>query len=241
MIPDRAPRRPDRIPEPPARSAQDTVSSIHLANVLAHRLGSLVSGIVGYTDLLMEDLGEPGQRDLAMRILESAQRIEHVLTDLSHYTRPISPEAEPVSVGQIAGDALRVLPDEVAERVVLDLAAVAGRRAIADPYLSRDVLTFLLHNAAEAAPRPASIVLRAATAADGRTLWFDVENDARPDAETLARLFEPFYTTKARNLGVGLPMARRYARAQLGDVVLVSDGSEGPLVVRFSLPAARMG
>jgi signal transduction histidine kinase len=235
-----ASRRADRIPEPPIRGAVDGVSSIHLANVLTHRLGSLVSGIAGFTELLLERLGDSEQRELAMRIMESALRIEHVLADLTHYTRPISPEIEPMPVRTLFDDVLRVLSDEVAERIVVDAGDLGARHVVADPYLARDVLTYLLLNAIEATPGKEPVTLRASPGVPASVLWLEVENPASLEPAIAGRMFEPFFTTKARNLGVGLPLARRYARMQLGDVTLVANGLDGRVVLRFSLPASRL-
>ena len=233
-------RRADRIPESPARGGSAAVSSIHLANVLSHRLGSLTAGIAGFTELLLERLADIEQRDLAMRIMESTLRIEQVLADLTHYTRPTTPEIESIAIGSLLDDVLRVLPDEVAERAVISTGGLEARHVVADPYLARDVLMFLILNAVEATPGSGSVTLRATVGEPESVFWFEVENEASLEPAIAGRMFEPFFTTKARNLGVGLPLARRYARMQLGDVTLVKDGRDGRVVLRFSLPVSRL-
>ncbi len=233
-------RRADRIPESPARGGSAAVSSIHLANVLSHRLGSLTAGIAGFTELLLERMADTEQRDLAMRIMESTLRIEQVLADLSHYTRPTTPEIESMTIGSLLDDVLRVLPDDVAERIVVSAGDLEARHVVADPYLARDVLTFLVLNAVEATLDAGTVTLRASIGDPESVFWFEVENFASVEPAIAGRMFEPFFTTKARNLGVGLPMARRYARMQVGDVTLVKDGRDGVVVVRFSLPASRL-
>jgi len=233
-------RRADRIPEPSTRAGAEGVPSIHLANVLSHRLGSLVAGIEGYTELLLERLAETDQRDLAMRIIESAQRIEHVLADLAHYTRPATPEIESISVGSLLDDLLRVLPDEVAERVVISTGEHSDRHVVADPFLARDGLAYLLLNAVEATPNRGPVTLSVATDGTGTWVHLDVRNEASLEPAIAGRMFEPFFTTKAHNLGVGLPLARRYARMQAGDVTLEKDGRDGEVVVRFTLPVSRL-
>ena len=208
--------------------------------MLSHRLGSLVAGIEGFTELLLERLAETEQRDLAMRIIESAQRIEHVLADRAHYTRPTTPEIESISVGSLLDDLLRVLPDEVAERVVVSVGEHADRHVVADPFLARDVLAYLLLNAAEATPDRGAVTLGVGTDGTGTWVHLDVGNEAYLEPAIAGRMFEPFFTTKAHNLGVGLPLARRFARMQAGDVTLVRDGREGQVVVRFTLPVSRL-
>src|SRR5262249_54818262 len=41
------------------------------------------------------------------------------------------------------------------------------------------------------------------------------------------KIFEPLYTTKARGMGLGLPVSRTLARANAGDVTVTSRAGEG--------------
>jgi two-component system sensor histidine kinase FlrB len=55
--------------------------------------------------------------------------------------------------------------------------------------------------------------------------------------EVRARLFEPFYTTRADGTGLGLPLARRIARAHGGEIDVESAPGAGTTVV-VRLPRA---
>ncbi len=55
--------------------------------------------------------------------------------------------------------------------------------------------------------------------------------------ETLARAFEPFYTTKAKGTGLGLPIVKTIVDAHKGSIDLESAPREGT-TVRLRLPAA---
>ena len=229
-------RSSDRPAVPDRPQAPTPAEAAHLADVLSHRLRGLVSGIVGFTDLLLEQLSSNGQRELAMRIMESAQRIEHVLADLKHFTRPVTPEPEDIPISVLLGELVRRLPDEMAERLKLDLEAARGHQIRADRYLARDIVLHLVQNAAEASKAPASIGLTVTPA--GTKVRIDISNEGSIDPDVLPFLFEPFYTSKARNLGVGLPLSRRLARLQGGDVTLVDGGPPGFVIFRLEIPAA---
>lgn len=55
------------------------------SQVITHRLGSLLSGIEGYTDLILATLHQTDDRENAFRILESVSRMNGILEDLKHY------------------------------------------------------------------------------------------------------------------------------------------------------------
>jgi signal transduction histidine kinase len=56
--------------------------------------------------------------------------------------------------------------------------------------------------------------------------------------EALARVFEPFYTTKAAGTGLGLPIVRRIVEAHHGEVRVLSAQGQGTTVVVY-LPLSK--
>ena len=84
---------------------------------------------------------------------------------------------------------------------------------------------------------PGRAELRVRTAAAEGTISVTVEDSGPPvDDDTLARLFTPFYTSKADGLGIGLSMCRSIVEAHGGRIEVARNGGRG-LTVRFSVPA----
>jgi two-component system sensor histidine kinase FlrB len=87
-------------------------------------------------------------------------------------------------------------------------------------------LTNLLENALQAVERGGRIDLDARR--DGSFLRLSVRDNGRGmNAETAARLFDPFYTTRAEGTGLGLSIARGVARAHGGGIEVVSSPGAG--------------
>lgn len=223
---------------PDSAAVSDGISEevlIDLAQVLAHRLRGLVASIEGFTDLLTDTLFTREQRELALRILEGATRIERILADLQRYGQPIDPVMLPLFVEDVTADLLAPLSDEDRERVTLQVDGSVP--LLADPYLLRQALLVLVQNALDATRHRGAVRITAGADLAGQEVVFAVWNDGHidlPDAEE--RVFAPFFTTKAHNLGVGLPMAQRIARLHGGRVRLAHNDPVAGTCFTLTLP-----
>ena len=56
------------------------------------------------------------------------------------------------------------------------------------------------------------------------------------EASTLGKAFDPFFTSRRRGIGMGLPLVRRIVKRHGGDIVLESTPGRGT-TVRITLPA----
>lgn len=205
------------------RNSDEHASARRLAQVLAHRLGGLVTGIEGFTDLLADSLATPDQRELALKIMEGASRMESILTDLQRYGEPLKPVMLPVRTHEVLDDLLIPLPDDDRARIEVD-EYVDGPTGMltADPFQLRQALLALLQNALEATRRNARVRMEVSRREDA--VCFEVWNEgtiALDHAEEI--VFIPFFTTKVHNLGVGLSIARRIAWNHHGTLELTSN------------------
>ncbi len=214
-------------PLPAAPQSQADVE--RLAQVLKHRLSSLTSSIEGYTDLLTDTLGSADQRDLAFRIFESVRGIDQVVADLDIVA------ACPVPV------LVATTPDALSERMIAGLMADANRLVVdieapgtfdADEDLLLRALLSVVRNALEACCETVLLHVHPQAGA----LCFDVWN-AGILAGPSEPLFQPFYTTKARHLGLGLPYARRIAQAHGGSLMAHATDAHSGTCFRLAIPA----
>lgn len=124
--------------------------------------------------------------------------------------------------------------------LVLD-AADGIPLALGDRVHIQQVLLNLVRNAAEAIrdqPDGARQIVVACRAADAGTLEITVRDGGpRLDEATFARLFEPFYTTKPRGLGIGLALSRSIVEAH-GGMLHATRNAERGLTLRCRLPCA---
>jgi signal transduction histidine kinase len=208
------------------------------SQVISHRIGSLLSGIEGYTDLILSSLESTEDRENAFRILESVSRVGGVLQDVRHYQESLILEKEPIEVRDCVSGILHLLADSEADRLSFESNLPPVLSAEIDSSRIKQAVLSVLRNAFEATASsnlPVSLFVDVDSASS--SLRFKVFSPI-PMAEkrVRAQLFNPFFTTKAANLGLGLTMARRIFRAHGGDVTLTSNPMDPGTEFTCTLP-----
>lgn len=230
-------------PESAARAAHtpapldgfaDQAALRRMASILVHRLSGLTSAVAGYTDLLTDTLGTAEQRQMALRIFEGVAGIDRILADLQRFSRPLKPARRLVRLEEVTDGLAALLEEADWPRVQWAVEAPAACVLRVDALLLRQALLLLLQNALEATEPPVPVRFRAVL--DACTVRFEVWNEGHIDLDDPARVFDPFFTTRARNLGVGLPLARGIARAHGGALHLSTDAAAQQICFALHLP-----
>ena len=110
----------------------------------------------------------------------------------------------------------------------------------ADSIQLQQVILNLVMNGIEAmssvTERPRRLLIRSQALSAGQVEVSvrDLGIGVRP--ETMSRLFEPFFTTRSKGIGMGLPISRSIIEAHGGKLWAESDGAQGS-TFRFTLPA----
>ncbi len=181
----------------------------------------------------LEQLPASSEKRLSLASAEVA-RLERLLADILLY-------AKPLALNRSTGDIVKLLRQTVAaEDIDPARLNIETRTCPPTPFDSdrfRQVLINLVQNALQASPDDAAISISCRPAEAG---WVRIEvgngGDIIPP-KTLERAFEPFFTSKSRGTGLGLPIVRRIVAAHGGEVALTSTKSEGTRAV-VRLPTA---
>ena len=237
---ERAPIQRSGVPEiseetrPTATS--DSLSDFSL--VVSHRIGSLLSSIEGYTDLVLPSLNGKEDRDNAFRILEGLSRIAGILEDVKHYKESLTLVTEPRDIRALIDKTLILLADSESDRLSFDCDLPLSLEINVDQARIIQALLSVLRNAFEVTASSNMPVAFSIQAVQNQSaIVFKIQNPM-PIAEKRIRnqLFNPFFTTKVSNLGLGLTMARRIFRAHGGDIQLTSNELEAVTEFSCTLP-----
>jgi C4-dicarboxylate-specific signal transduction histidine kinase len=151
------------------------------------------------------------------------------------------PEQHPFDLGAAAGDVAVFLQAEARRRqVTLDFGPLpAGATVLGDQIQIQQVLINLVLNAMDAvAELPTdrrTIVVAVARTADGVCITVR-DRGHGVAAEHLPRLFDSFFSTKQRGMGLGLSIARTIVEAH-GGRIRAESGADGGAVFHVDLPA----
>ena len=208
-----------------------------MAARVAHQIRTPLSTIRGLLELLQADLAlEGSSKDYMERIIQAVDRQDRLVENLLTLSNPDPESCQAVSIPALMEDVLDMLPPDPRVSVSSE-AALAP--AWGDAFRLSEVFTNLIQNALEAAPVNGLVDVRMEPGAPGR-VRVSIRNTGEGIAEELRdRIFQPFFTTKSRGTGLGLPIARQIVEAHHGNLSLTSDGvSEATFVVDLPTTAA---
>ena len=208
-----------------------------MAAVVAHEVKNPLAGIKGAMQVLMSRRASDDSESVVMRdVVARIDALNELIQDLMTFARPRPPRLLQVNVRRVLDEAVAMLRrDPIGSS--LDVQIEGGDGSItADPDLIRATVLNLLLNAAQAMNGRGRIRVTGERR-DGA--WAIEVRDSGPGIpiELRHEVLEPFFTTKARGGGLGLPIAKRVAELHGGTLTLTCPESGGTSVT-VTLPAA---
>jgi PAS domain S-box-containing protein len=241
------------------RQSQKLESLGVLAGGVAHDFNNLLTGIMGNASLVL-DTTEPGSRSRAMlqAVLTGSERAAQLTRQLLTYAGKDQGKLQPLDVAGAARELVPLLTASIPKLVQLSLELEDSVPLVqADPAQMLQVMMNLVINAAESIPERTSGHVKVSV---GRHIlqpedyrdavvpietqnWeyvaFTVTDDgAGMDAETQARIFDPFFSTKFPGRGLGLAAVLGIVKGHGGTVIVRTTPEKGSLFTVL-LPASQ--
>lgn len=211
-----------------------------LSTVIAHELRNPLMIIRSALPSLRQATATADERVEALADVDAeTRRIDHIVGDVLDFAREVRVEALDCDLAPVVRDACEAALERQGAPWQAQLEPHAGL-ARTDPERVRQVLLALLDNAreasAEAGTPPPVIDVRLFR--QGQHLAIEVaDRGVGLDPDTLAQVFEPYFTTKRRGTGLGLAIARNVTEA-LGGHLTAWPRAGGGALFRLELPAA---
>jgi PAS domain S-box-containing protein len=227
-----------------------------MAGGVAHDFNNRLLIVMGYAELLRNELNEPRLLEFVDQIVISAERSAELTKQLLAFSRRQVLSPKSVDVGDTLSRMRRMLESLLNEKVELSLELGAKERMYCDPGQLEQVILNLAINARDAMPgggrlklatrdlAPGSPELPADLARDAFVALDVSDTGAGIADDVLPHIFEPFFTTKPAGVGTGLGLSTvdGIARQSGGCVNVETRAGAGTTVtVIFPISAASLG
>ena len=236
------------------RQAQKMEAVGRLAGGIAHDFNNILSAVIGYADLLVQDLPEDDpRREDAEEIREAGRRGAGLTRQLLVFSRQQVAERRIVDVNEIVRGLHSMLERIIGEDVTLESRLAADLSAVeADPGQVEQVIMNLAVNARDAMPDGGRLTIETAmvdldevhargsrSLPAGRYVMLAVgDTGVGIPREQQSQIFEPFFTTKEAGKGTGLGLSTVYGIVeQSGGSVLVYSEPGAGATFKVYLPA----
>lgn len=204
---------------------------------VAHNIRNPLSSIRSAAELALEMPGEDCAEQ-ARDIVREVDRISQQLTQLLNFSTENTGRLASVDLGTLIDGCIRSHADGfLRDQKHLEFSSNVERSPVlADEALLSQVLHSLISNAAEAMEGGGRCEIRLSE--EGGMMRVDIEDSGPGIApELMAQVFRPFFTTKPRGLGLGLPQARKIIERFGGTIAFLDNPGKGALV-RILIPRA---
>jgi signal transduction histidine kinase len=208
----------------------------YLSAGMAHEIRNPLNSIALFIQLMRQNTTDPEQLDYQGKILKEIDRIDDIirkLLDASRRTRTITND---ISINQVIDNALEVFAPQI------ETGKIRVTRSYCDspPPIKADaveleqIFTNLFLNALDEMEAGGHLEIQICEE-NGRVVVRVTDSGGGISAETLPSIFDPFFSTKARGTGMGLPVVQRIARIYDGNITVERTSPDGT-VFRLDFP-----
>jgi signal transduction histidine kinase len=198
---------------------------------VAHELNNPLTALIGFAELVQMSAVDEDTRESLQRISSSAERCHKIVQSLLSFARQHPPERKLTNINGLVDSVIEILLYELRTsniQVVKELSPQLPRLLV-DPHQVQQVFLNIVNNARQAieANRPSGCI-RASTRVTGQKVQVKFQDDGPGiSAENLAKIFNPFFTTKPVGKGTGLGLSLSYGIIQEHGGMITAESKVG--------------
>jgi PAS domain S-box-containing protein len=208
-----------------------------LAGSVGHELRnplSIINSAVYYLNLIQPNAEGKVKQYLGM-IEQEVWNSEKIINNLLDFGRAISADLEVVPVSKLVDQTLEKFPPPASVDVTLDIPIDLPKLYV-DPRQIMQVFGNLIVNAFQAmnGTSEAGGKLFISAALQDSMVRVDIrDTGVGIPPENLHKIFDPLYTTKAKGIGLGLPLSKKLIEANKGSIGVKSEAGKGSTFTVF--------
>ncbi|MEA2165694.1 MAG: hypothetical protein QOK37_3821 [Thermoanaerobaculia bacterium] len=219
----------------------ETMSAMgNLVAGVAHEVRNPLFGISATLDAYQDEMSRPGYVEFAATLRQEVNRLIHLMQELLEYGKPGALSIERGRIDDVVRQAMESRKRAArAVQVRLVNETSAGDPALLmDPSRLRQVFENLIDNAIQHSERGGKVQISSSIIEHAGRQWVECRVDdegAGFAADTLDRVFEPFFTMRDGGTGLGLSIVQRIVEEHSGKV-FAANRAEGGGSIRVLFP-----
>ncbi len=228
-----------------------------LAGGIAHDFNNILSAIIGYSELAIDELPEDSAVSKnIMEVLKAGGRAKDLVKQILTFSRQMETQRKPVKIHLIMKEALKLLRSSIPSTITItEQIDAASGTVFADSTQIHQVIMNLCTNAYQAMLTTggeltvtleqlyldSGFISKHPPLSEGVHLQITVrDTGCGMDTETLKRIFDPFFTTKEKAKGTGLGLATVHGIVtELGGAILVESSINKGSTFEIYLPVSQ--
>jgi len=211
--------------------AEKLASIGRLAAGIAHEIKNPLTSIKTFTEYLNEKFNESEFRNKFSRIVGGeVDRINHIVEGLLDFAQPKTPKTKLTDIPQIIEDVLILLENDVSKnKIEVKKDFISGLPPVlVDPEQIKQVLINLIINSLQAMENSPKRKLTIATSKINDYLSLKIsDTGCGLSTEQITSIFEPFYSTRDKGVGLGLSIVHSIIKAHNGKIEVQSQPNQG--------------
>ncbi|OGU15222.1 MAG: hybrid sensor histidine kinase/response regulator [Geobacteraceae bacterium GWC2_53_11] len=211
----------------------------YLSAGMAHEIRNPLNSISLFIQLMRQTTTEPDQLEYQAKILKEVERIDVIIRRLLDASRRARVISSNVQINQVIDNAIESFSPQIeTKKIQVDRQYHCIPSPItADPDELEQIFTNLFLNAMDAMSGGGRLTIELFEK-NSRVIVRVGDSGAGIAEDVLPSIFEPFFSTKNRGTGMGLPVAQRIARMYEGNMEVESSTPEGT-TFRLEFPVSR--
>lgn len=187
---------------------QDRAKEEMLAQI-AHELRNPLGGVELLAGLVREDLMKQNlNHTYISQIMEEIQHLKNLLNEYLNYSRPVQVNAKWVEIPKVLNDLETFLAASLRKKNITLTFTGTIEKIWFDPVHLRQILLNLITNSIDASPPDSQITIFSES--NGKEVILAVSDQGRGiENEQLAKIFQPFFSTKENGIGLGLAVCKK--------------------------------
>lgn len=210
-----------------------------LSTYIAHEIRNPLFAIGGFANALLRNPGlDESGREKASIILEESQRLDGILKNILNFAKPVDTDMGELDLPHVVEQTVKIMSMNDKENHVETTLKMASKlpHARGNADLLKQCLINIIKNAHEAMPNGGKLDVHVGQA--GTMLEIAVaDTGSGIKEEILAKIFNPFFSTKNKGAGLGLAMTKKLIEEMGGKLELASKVGQGTTARIKLLPA----